>query len=28
MNRHWLFLTELAATGAPPQVDLYFRIEC
>jgi hypothetical protein len=28
MNRGWLFFTKLAATGAAPQVDLYFRMEC
>ena len=28
MNKNWLFFTKLAATGAPPQVDLYFRMEC
>lgn len=28
MNKRWLFFTKLAATGAAPQVDLYFRMEC
>ena len=28
MNKRWLFFTKLAATGSPPQVDLFFRMEC
>jgi hypothetical protein len=28
MNKRWLFFTKLSASGPPPQVDLFFRIEC
>jgi len=28
MNKNWLFFTKLAAIGAPPTVDIYFRMEC